>query len=89
MCAYVMMSSSEMRSRLTSGVCRVSVLSQRVLVSGIGADGRAGVRVLVDQTLNTFPAANVEEKNPTIYLCVFLTTNIYMYIGTQQTCLGK
>lgn len=49
---------------LTSGVCGVPVLAQVLLVPSVGSDGRPGVRVLVDQILNTFPAAEPKEQSP-------------------------
>lgn len=51
--------------RLTSTVRSVSVLAQALLVAGVGPDGRPGVRVLVDQVLHTFPAAEPKREPPT------------------------
>lgn len=55
---------NELFRALTSGVCGVSVLAQVLLVASVGSDRRSGVRVLVDQILNTFPAAKAKERAP-------------------------
>lgn len=54
--------------QLTSTVRSVSVLAQALLVAGVGPDGRPGVRVLVDQILHTFPAAEAEESAANVNL---------------------
>lgn len=55
---------NELQRRPTSAVRRVSVLAQGLLVGGVGPDGRAGVRVLVDQVLHTLPAAEAKDRAP-------------------------
>lgn len=44
------------------------VLAQALLVPGVGPDGRPGVRVLVDQILHTFPAAEAEKRAANVNL---------------------
>lgn len=51
--------------RLTSAVRHVSILAQHLVVSGVGPDGRAGVRVLVDEVLHTLPAAEARDTATT------------------------
>lgn len=53
----------------------VSVLAQALLLAGVGPDGRPGVRVLVDQILHTFPAAEAEERAANVNL-LYLPTHL-------------
>lgn len=57
------------RAALTSAVGGVSVLAEGLLVAAVGPDGRARVRVLVDQILNTFPAAEAKDRAQRKSLC--------------------
>jgi len=57
---------------LTSTVCRVSIFPQCVLITGVSPNGRPGVRVLVDQALNTFPTAKPKDNSPK-YISTFTT----------------
>ncbi len=49
---------------LTSTVCQVPIFTQGFLITSISPNGRPGVRVLVDQALNTFPTAKSKDNSP-------------------------